>query len=63
MAPIVIVGHLLARDLLGGDDEVALVLAVEVVRHQHHAAACSEKGVRLAQNMQVGPCIAVGTQL
>jgi hypothetical protein len=25
-------------------------------------SAWSEKGVRLAQNMQVGPCIPVGTQ-
>jgi hypothetical protein len=27
------------------------------------ATACSEKGVRLAQNMQAGPCIPVGTQV
>ena len=30
--------------------------------HLATAARCSEKGVRLAQNMQVGPCIPVGVQ-
>jgi hypothetical protein len=29
----------------------------------HHGLGCSEKGVRLAQKMQVGPCIPVGIQL
>jgi len=32
-------GHALGRDVLGGHDQIALVLAVLVVHHHDHAAA------------------------
>ena len=31
--------------------------------HVDHIHDCSEKGIKLSQNMQVGPCMLVGIQL
>jgi hypothetical protein len=46
-----------------GDVEVDPHLGVARGRHKTHARSMSEKGVRLAQKMQVGPCSPVVMQL